>query len=263
MSRSKAPWRFPITEQDTGKTGPHALTGLPLEVAGLIGEDLTSGVNGYASHFNRWEGPTADAAAPGTGGWFAVSVDGLAGAAESIDVRDSATHGVLRIQTNAADNDNTNIFLNGTGFKYTVGKRLWFLARVAPQTANDGELFFGLAIEGATDPINTQPTDGLFFSKAETDTTMTFNVRKNATSTTKTALDTSAMANDTFHTYGFFVDEVGNISISYDGDEVATVASTDTNLPNDEDLTIILGVQTGSAATRYMDVDYVVAYQER
>lgn len=218
---------------------------------------------GYANDFVHWEGPTADAAAPGVGGWIVASVDGGGDAAESVDVRDGAQFGILRILTNDADNDNTNLILNGSAFRYVKGKRLWFAIRCAPQTAADQELFFGLAIEGDTDPINTFPTDGFFFEKAETATAMDFHVRQNGTSTEDTAIDTIAMTNDGMREYGFMVDEAGNINYYFQGVKVGSVASTDANIPDDEDLTVYVGVQTGGLAAMYLDVDWLFVAQER
>lgn len=263
MSGSRESWRFPVSGvRDSGGTGPHPLSGLPLDLVSQIGTDGASGINYYFNHFNRWEGPVVDAAAPGTGGWICTSVDGGGDAAESVDVLDSATYGILRIITNNGDNDNTQIQLNGSAFKYVAGKRLWFAIRCAPQDANDGELGFGLIIETDTDLVNTLPTDGLFFEKAETATAMTFHARKNGSSAS-TALAQTAMADDIMHTYAFHVDVDGNVYAYVDGELLATVAAGSTKLPDDEDLTLAIQVQTGAAATRYLDIDYVLVAQEK
>lgn len=189
----------PMLFRSSSHSGP--LEGVPLEIASQLGSDGLGGIQYYFNHFHRWEGPALDAASPGTGGWICTSVDGGGDAGESIAVRDSAQYGVLRIVTNDADNDNTQLQLKGSGIRYVPGKQLWFGIRLAPQDADDGEIGFGLIIESDVDMLNTLPTDGLFFEKAETATAMDFHARKNGTSTEKTALDTTAMADDTFRTY--------------------------------------------------------------
>lgn len=249
--------------QTVGVLSP--ISNAPISVAAMIGLNAagTQGINGYQSHFNRWEGPVGDAAAPGTGGWIVTSVDGGGDAAEVVDVLDSTTHGVLRITSNDADNDNTQIQLNGSTFKYTVGKRMWFGIRCCPRDADDAEFAFGLIIESDVDMINTLPTDGIFFEKAETATAMDFHVRKNGTSTEDTSINSATMADDVMHTYQFYVDEKGNIHYYYDGTLIGTVAAGNANIPDDEDLTLAIQIQAGAAAAESADIDWVYVYQER
>lgn len=232
----------------------HWLHGLPLNF-------LPSTYNswfGYSNDFVKWEGPTAASASPGTGGWIAAQVGTMA-----VDVRDSATDGILRLITSGVDNDNATLQLNGSPFAYTPAERMWFGIRCAPQDADDGEIGFGLAIEGDTDFLNTFPTDGLFFEKSETATAMDFHARKDGVSSELTSLDTTAMADSVFHEYGFRVDTGGLVRVFYDGVQVGSVAVGNANLPNDEDLSLYLAVQTGAAATRFLDIDWVFVAQER
>lgn len=239
----------------------HVLNGAPLELVDKI--STLQGYNGYASDFTLWEGPTGDVAAPGTGGWFATSVDGAGDGLESIDVRDSQEGGILRIQSNDADNDSTQIQQNGSVYRYQAAKELWFLTRLALEDANDGEVGFGLVIETATDLIGTDPTDGLFFNKTETATDFTFNVRKGDTETNQAMGLT--LADDTFVILGFHVSNVGRI-LAYAGTDVNNLTVfnvVNTNAPDTQDLTIAYHVQTGSAATRYIDVDWVITASER
>lgn len=245
------------------KTG-HPFTGMPQHFAAQIS---SMGFHGYVNDFHSWEGAVGDSAAPGTGGWIVTSVDGGGDAGEVIDVKDSTTYGALRILSNDADNDSTQIQLNGSAFKYVAGKRLWFFTRWAVQDADDSEVGFGLVIETATDMIGTAPTDGLYFEKAETATAMDFHVRKDDAETESTLLG-GTLSDDTYRIQGFVVNTDGSITV-YDGTDieamtvVATIAATNANLPTDEDLTIAYHVQTGAAATRYLDIDWVLCVQER
>lgn len=261
-------FRGPLRYRNTG----HPLDGAPLDAVGrlssLAKDNTPDGVRlaHYATDFDLWEGPVAKTAElAGQGGWIVTTVDGGGDLAEVVDTRDSGTYGILRLLTNDADNDNVCLRQNGSPWKYVSGKRLWFAIRCAPQTANDGELFFGLGLEADEDPFNVFPTDGLFFEKAETATKMDFHARKAGASTERTSIDTSAMVDATMHEYAFQVDAQGNIHVYYDGTEVAAaaVAAGNANIPNVEDLSIYLAVQTGNAATRYFDIDHLLIAQER
>jgi len=261
-------FRGPLRYRNTG----HPLDGAPLDAVGrlssLAKDNTPDGVRlvYYANDFGLWEGPVAKTAElAGQGGWIITTVDSGGDLAEVVDVRDSGTYGILRMLTNDADNDNLCLRQNGSPWKYVSGKRLWFAIRCAPQTAADGELFFGLAIEGDEDPFDTSPTDGFFFEKAETATKMDFHARQDGASTEKTSIDTSAMVDATMHEYAFQVDAQGNIHVYYDGTEVsaAAIAAGNANIPDDEDLGLYFAVQTGDATTRYFDIDHILIAQER
>lgn len=253
----------------------HAFNQLPTIVAQAI--STISGYNYYFNDFINYEGATADSASPGTGGWIVTSVDGGADAGEAVGVRAGAQFGVLRITTNDADDDNTQIQLTGSSFKYVAGKRIWCFARIALQTAIDGEVGFGLIEESDVDMVNTFPTDGFFFEKAEAATQFDFHVRTDSVSTENT-LVTEVFGDDTFRIIGFVVNADGSIT-AHDGASstgvptdlnslpvIATVASSNDNIPTSgesEDLTLAFQIQTGSATTRYMDIDWVFVCQER
>lgn len=259
MGATQSPWLY----SETG----HPLDRAPLDLVAQIGNDGVTGIPTYFNHFFEWTGATGDSAAPGTGGWIVTSVDAGSDAGESVDVLDSNRYGILRILTNDADNDNTQIQMNGSGWRYSSGERMWFFTRVALQDANDGEAAFGLIVETDTDMINTTPTDGIFFEKAETATDFDFHVVQNSTATENTADLGLTLADDTFVVVGFTVNAAGTIqphSLAAGGTATdgTAVSSTDGNIPDDEDLTIAFQVQTGAAATRYMDIDFVLVAAE-
>ena len=224
-----------------------------------------TGYQGFALSFAEpWQGPVGDGTA---GGWTVTSVDGGGDAGEVVGIRDTDEGGVLRILTNDADNDNTQLQMAGSVFKYNVGKQMWFFAKVAVEDANLSDLAMGLIIESDTNMINTFPTDGIFFEKVTVPTEMDFHVRKNGASTESTLI-TGTLADDTFRVMGFHVDVAGNVH-AYDGTtfqnmvKVATVAVGNANIPDDVALTPAFQVQTGGAATRYMDIKAVMVAQEQ
>ena len=250
--------------KDTYNRSGHALDGCPFAVLQEISS--LAGYHYYVNDFVTYEGPIADGATK-LGGWVVTSVDGGADTAEEVVVQDSSQFGVLKITTNDADDDNTQIQLAGSSFRYVVGKRLWCFARLAIEDADDGEMGFGLVKEDATDMVNTAPTDGIYFEKAETATTLDFHTRKNDVDS-ETAGASGTLSDATYIIVGFKVNTDGSVS-AYSGTTLdnlaleATVVAGSTSLPDDEDLTLAFQVQTGSAATRYMLIDWVFVAQER
>ena len=253
----------PLLYRAPNQDGPY--DNVPLEIIAQIGADGISGQNVYFNDFIEWTGPLLDSA--GAGGWKCTSVDGGGDAAEVVAPLNTVTisnGGVLRITSNDADNDNTQIQMLGSPWKYRVGKRIWFFARVAPEDADDGEIGFGLILTSDVDMVHTFP-EGLFFEKAETATKMDFHAKKDATDTEKTNVDSSAMTDGVFHVYGFYVDELGNVSVYYDGTEItaAAVATGNGGLVDDQNLTVAFQIQTGTTAVTSLDIDWVLVAQDR
>jgi hypothetical protein len=185
----------------------------------------------------------------------------------SVAFRDVAG-GVLRATTSAttpADNDAVLVKIGAGNFAYSTTKRVWWAARIALQDVNSGECTVGLVNTGYSpgDPA-TLPTNGLFFTKAATATDFTFHARKSDTSTTVASVIGSALADDTFVELAFRV-EGGVVSVFVNGTKVSTgIASGDANLPlTSTALQSVCLVGTDVAATRYIDVDFVLAGEER
>lgn len=73
-------------------------------------------------------------------------------------------HGVLRVEGNDADNDESIVSYGGEGgvLAPTAGKKFWFEARVRRDTISDNELamFIGLAEEGLTATLSLDENSG-------------------------------------------------------------------------------------------------------
>jgi len=111
-----------------------------------------------------------------------------------------------------------------------------------------------------TDTSPLDVTDGIYFIKADGAATIDLAVEKNNTATTASSIAT--MVNDTFITLSWFIDpDTSSVHYSVNNAEPLTLA--DTNLPNDEDLTISFGIQNGEAAAKTMTVDYINVMVER
>ena len=111
-----------------------------------------------------------------------------------------------------------------------------------------------------TDTSPLDVTDGIFFISADGAATVDLSVEKDNTATTASSIAT--MANDTFITLSWFIDpNTSNVHYSVNNAEPLVLA--DTNLPNDEDLTISFGIQNGEAVAKTMTVDYINVMIER
>ena len=83
--------------------------------------------------------------------------------------------------------------------------------------------------------------------------------KDNSNTTTE---DVATMADDTFITTTFFIDKNAS-KVFYSIDNADPVGVVNTNLPDDEELTISFGIQNGEASAQTMTIDYVVAAVER
>jgi len=192
--------------------------------------------------------------------WLITTVE--AGAGDATEAVASVDGGVLVITNDANDTDADYLQWSGVTsaaaietFKFVAGKKLWFKARWKASDVTDTGLVMGLQI------IDTSPTavsDGVFFYKADTSTTLNLIVEKNGTETSTTA---ATMVADTYVVTSFYYNGKDAIEVFVDDVKVGTSAVT--NLPDDEDLTISFGILNGSAVAHVLSVDYIFVAKER
>lgn len=164
--------------------------------------------------------------------------------------------GLLLLTNSAADDDIVSLQKVGESFLFASGKKLWFEGRFKVSDATQSDFVIGLLI---TDTTPLDVTDGVYFSKADGSTALSFSVEKNNTATSATSIAT--VANNTFLKVAFFFD--GESYVYYYINDVMTGKVAITNLPDDEDLTVSFAIQNGEAAAKTMTVDYVFAAKER
>ena len=184
------------------------------------------------------------------GDWTVTSA-GTVSAAAIADV----DGGAITLTTDAGATDHVFLDKLGESFLFATGKPLWFKTRLKVSNATSSTFVAGLQI---TDTSPLAVSDGVFFYKAGASTTVSLLVEKNGTSTTSTV---ATMADDTFITLGFYYNGVDGISYFADGVQIGTSAVT--NLPDDELLTVSIGVQNTTTSARVMTVDYVLAAKAR
>lgn len=189
-----------------------------------------------------------------------------------------ADGGVIAITNSAADNDNFFVQKVGEAWKWEAAKKLVIMGRFKVSDATLSQLVFGLQI---TDTTPLDVTDGIFFIKAKSSTTLVARVEKNDVGQTLNAV---TMADDTYvdvaivyrgqprssqgptgvtSLYDF---EVYAKSADVHGDvvwqQVGTITCT-TEAPDDEVLTLSFGVQNGEGVAKVMSLDYILVAKER
>ena len=190
-----------------------------------------------------------------SGDWTITTTE--AGAGNASEALTSQAGGALLITNDDADNDLDFLQLKGESFKLSSSKKAYFSARFKVSDATESDFVMGLQITDTT-PLAT--TDGVFFIKDDGDTNLDFIVEKDSTSTDTTAIHT--MEDDTFVTVTWFIDPDAS-KVFYSVNNAAPVSVVNTNLPDDEELTVSFGIQNGAAAAKTMTIDYVVAAVER
>ena len=180
-----------------------------------------------------------------------------AGTGSATEAVTSSAGGALLLTNAAGDNDLDFLQLKGEAFTLAAGKRAFFSSRFKVSDATQSDFVMGLHI---TDTSPLDVTDGIFFISADGAATVDLSVEKNNSATTASSIAT--MSNDTFITLSWFIDpNTSNVHYSVNNAEPLVLA--DTNLPNDEDLTISFGIQNGEAVAKTMTVDYINVMVER
>jgi hypothetical protein len=190
-----------------------------------------------------------------SGDWTITTTE--AGSGNASEAITSQAGGALLLTNDDADNDLDFLQLKGESFKLSTSKKAYFSARFKVSDATQSDFVIGLQITDTT-PLAT--TDGVFFIKDDGDTNLDFIVEKDSTSTDTTAIHT--MEDDTFVTVTWFIDPDAS-KVFYSVNNAAPVSVVNTNLPDNEELTVSFGIQNGAAAAKTMTIDYVVAAVER
>tara|TARA_Y100000356_G_C11224216_1_gene270970 strand:- start:204 stop:920 length:717 start_codon:yes stop_codon:yes gene_type:complete len=187
--------------------------------------------------------------------WTITTTEG--GSGNASEALTSGAGGQLLITNDDADDDADFFNLKGESFLIDGTKRAYFSARFKVSDATQSDFVMGLQI---TDTTPLAASDGINFRKDDGDTNLDFVVEKDSTETLTTAIHT--MEDDTFVTVAFYVDPNAS-SVYYAINHAEPVAVVNTNLPDDEELTVSFGIQNGAAAAKTMTVDYISVLVER
>lgn len=177
-----------------------------------------------------------------------------AGATQAIVAGDG---GLLALVNSAADDDLNAIQLVQETFRWASTKQFWLRARFKVSDATEADLIIGAYITD-TSPLASLPTDGVFFHKADGSTSLTFQARKDGTSSSITV---GTLVADTFVIATAYWD--GSKWTAWLDDATAGLISGSTNSPDDEDIAVGIAVQNGEAVAKTLTVDYVLVSKER
>ena len=144
------------------------------------------------------------------------------------------------------------------GWRIQAGKKAWFKAKFQGDDVDQTDFIVGIHI-AATDPIDTAPTDGIWFQSDDGDGNIDIHCVKNSVYTTASAIGTLVDATDI--EVGFYWDGVDTIKYFVDDIEKGILSSG--TIPDDEYMAVSFGCQNGEAVANTMTVDYIFAAMER
>lgn len=170
--------------------------------------------------------------------------------------------GIARLATGATVANFSSVQRNATGgtdavaasnaavkqFLPAVGTPLFFRTRINIDSITSSALIAGLITLNTT-PL-TAVADGIYFYNSTSDALLKLIVVKNSTATTSATIAT--LVNGEYVDVGFYFN--GTEFEVYSGTNLITKVAA-TNIPDDEELTVTFGVQTGAAAARTMKID--------
>ena len=166
--------------------------------------------------------------------------------------------GVLRISCDTSDNDAVQIQLKGEPYKLVAGKPCWFEAKFRTADPTQVDLLFGLCITDTT--LIAGFSDGVVIKKDDGDAYLDFQSVKANTPTNKAAIAT--LAANAWTKVGFYFNGYDTLTPYIDGVKLAA-QKIQTNIPDDEELTISVAMMNGEWAIKSLDIDYIKAVQKR
>ena len=169
--------------------------------------------------------------------------------------------GVLSIATGGTDTNNAQLSAEALNILFATDKELWFRTTLRMNDVTDSVLFAGIT-DGAADPVNDLPEDGIFFRKDDADANIDFIVRKgDAEVVTSLALGTIVINVDM--ELAFHYDGVGGLRAYIDDELVFNETVTAALLPDAVLMTGQLFVETGKTGAVTVLADNLLALAER
>ncbi|RJQ29210.1 hypothetical protein C4571_02130 [Candidatus Parcubacteria bacterium] len=164
--------------------------------------------------------------------------------------------GRLLLTTGATENNGISMQLTGEAFKLESNKPLYFGTKLQVNDADQVDLFIGLCITD-TDLAGGM-TDGVYFESLDESASISCVTEKDSTETQTDSTGTLVDATD--KTLEFYWDGSTYIHFYIDG---TLVASSSTNIPTDEELTLSIELLTGEGTANTCSIDWVRVIQIR
>ncbi len=166
--------------------------------------------------------------------------------------------GLVVLTTSATSAD--NVFLQKTteGFSFETGKQAWFKIRLKVD-ALTSVIAVGLQV---TDTTPLDVTDGIYFLSTVTTGAVTCLVRKNAATGSASGTGITLVAN-TFTELAWYWDGKDTVNYYQDGVQKGSITGVAASYLPDTTTTPSLAIQTSTAATKALTVDYMLAAKSR
>jgi hypothetical protein len=172
----------------------------------------------------------------------------------------AADGGHLTLVNTGADNDLNAIQWPTETFKWEADKGLYIAARFHLSTAVEVDAAIGLTILD-TSPIATQPSDGIYFVKADGAATLAMTVGKNGT---YSSANIGSVVAATFLVAELvYVPEERRFYGGVNGQAASGVIASVANAPDDEELSCQIAVQNGDGNARTLVLDYILISKQR
>jgi hypothetical protein len=169
--------------------------------------------------------------------------------------------GILSIATGGTDTNNASLTAEALNILFSTTKELWFRATLEADVVSDSTLYAGIT-DGAADPVNNLPEDGIFFRKDDGDASIDFIVRSgDAEVVTELALGTIVAA--TVMELAFHYDGQGGLRAYIDDALVYDQRLAAAALPAAVLMTGQVFVETGATAAVTVLLDNLLAQAER
>jgi len=182
-----------------------------------------------------------------------------AGAGTSTAALTPAAGGALLITAAANENDGLNLQLkNGEAFKFDAAYPTYFGIKLQAADVDQSDFLVGLAVQDTS--AIAAVADGVYFRSVDEAATVQFITEKDSTETSAGSVATMSDATDI--TLEFYYDGV-NATAYVNGTEAASVANSDTNFQDDEELTPTIAFLTGEAVANTMQVAWARCIQIR
>lgn len=164
--------------------------------------------------------------------------------------------GRLLLTNTAGANDLIFLFKIGESFTFDVGKKVWLDCLFQVNDGLQGNIAIGLQATNAA-PLN--PDDGVFFFSAFGSRDLRIVVEKDNVATSTLML--AELEDNTDVRLSFFYNGKDKILAYVNG--VFACSSSTENLPDDENLAVMFGVQNNEAVSKTMTTDYLYVAKER
>lgn len=169
-------------------------------------------------------------------------------------------NGVLALTNSAADDDLNSIQKLPAAFLLDAEKKSFFSCRFAVNDPVESDVLVGLLVATAT-PF-TDPTDGIFFLKADGAGTVIASVRQDATTGANNSPAFTTIAGDSYLELSWYYNGNGMMYYAVNGVIQGSLSAAAAFFPNTI-LTPTLSIRNGTDAAKILTVDYVLAMQER